>query len=189
MLFGGSGSAGSLNDTWEYDPAANSWRQLTPGGTIPAGRSRHEGAFVADLGATFFFAGRTDAGLTNEILMLAASSEGVVNAASFLPAPIPPGGIISLFGSNLASSTASADSIPLPTTLAGTTLRLNGVAAPLFYASPTQINFQTPWELAGQAQAAITSEARPATPLLFCSAPPLQDCSPPTSGETARGPS
>ena len=35
----------------------------------------------------------------------------------------------------------------LPTTLAGTEVYFNGVRAPLFYVSPTQINAQIPWEV------------------------------------------
>jgi uncharacterized protein (TIGR03437 family) len=37
---------------------------------------------------------------------------------------------------------------PLPTTLTRTTVRINGIAAPLLYVSPTQINFQVPFEVA-----------------------------------------
>ena|SRR5579872_435355 len=74
---------------------------------------------------------------------------GIVNAASLAPASGPghaiaPGSIASLFGQNLAATTASASGFPLPTTLAGTSLTVNGVAAPLFYVSPDQINFQMP---------------------------------------------
>jgi uncharacterized protein (TIGR03437 family) len=66
------------------------------------------------------------------------------------------GSIGALFGTALAAATLSAASLPLPTTLGSTTVRLNGVAAPLFYVSPTQINFQVPWELAGQSQVSVS---------------------------------
>jgi uncharacterized protein (TIGR03437 family) len=46
--------------------------------------------------------------------------------------------------------------LPLPTLLGGVTVKINGVAAPLFFVSPAQINFQVPWELLGQAQGSIT---------------------------------
>jgi uncharacterized protein (TIGR03437 family) len=81
------------------------------------------------------------------------NASGVVNAASYT-APVSPGGIASLFGSNLAGSTAVA-ALPLPTLLGGVTVKINGVAAPLFFVSPSQINFQVPWELLGQAQGSI----------------------------------
>jgi len=56
------------------------------------------------------------------------------------------GGLTSIFGTNLAPSTAFASAIPLPTTLGGVQVLVNGVAAPLLYVSPTQINFQLPYQ-------------------------------------------
>lgn len=57
--------------------------------------------------------------------------------------------IISVFGANLATTTQSANAAPLPTTLVGTRVLVRdslGVerAAPLFFVSPTQINYQIP---------------------------------------------
>jgi uncharacterized protein (TIGR03437 family) len=69
-----------------------------------------------------------------------------VNAASFQP-PLARCGLASLFGTNLADTTAWASSLPLPTTLGGAQVLVNGVAAPLIYASPSQINFQVPCEV------------------------------------------
>jgi uncharacterized protein (TIGR03437 family) len=71
------------------------------------------------------------------------------NAASFEPVPLAPGMVATLFGVNLAAGTASAGEIPLPTTLAEATLLVNDVPVPLFYASPSQINFQVPTGFAG----------------------------------------
>lgn len=61
-----------------------------------------------------------------------------------------PGMIVSLFGGNFATVSAPAISLPLPTEIAGTRVEVRDpvssswVAAPLFYVSPTQINFQIP---------------------------------------------
>lgn len=52
-----------------------------------------------------------------------------------------------------------AGSVPLPTSLSGVSVLINGVAAPLFFVSPSQINFQFPWEALGQAQMTITVTA------------------------------
>jgi len=57
--------------------------------------------------------------------------------------------IAAAFGQNLASGTAVASSLPLPTTLAGTTVKIKDSEgaerdAPLFFVSPTQINYQVP---------------------------------------------
>ena len=39
IMFGGScGEAENLNDTWAYDPAANTWTQLKPSGKLPPAR-------------------------------------------------------------------------------------------------------------------------------------------------------
>jgi uncharacterized protein (TIGR03437 family) len=71
---------------------------------------------------------------------------GVVNAANYAPItnPIAPGEIITLFGSGLAAATANAASLPLPTTLGGVQVMINGQAAPLFYVTAGQIALQVP---------------------------------------------
>jgi len=79
--------------------------------------------------------------------------DGVVNAASFAAfSDIASGAIISIFGQNLASATIVAGTSPLPYTLGGTSVTVNGVPAPLFYVSPTQINFQVPSRLVKEGQ-------------------------------------
>jgi len=84
-------------------------------------------------------------------------SAGIVNAASYAP-PVAAGSIASVFGSNLSIGTASsAGSNPLPTTLASSSYQVGGRGAPLYYASPGQVNLQIPWELAGQTQATVTA--------------------------------
>jgi uncharacterized protein (TIGR03437 family) len=57
-----------------------------------------------------------------------------------------PGGLASIYGTNLAGSTVYASATPLPTILGGVQVLVNGVAAPLIYVSPTQINFQIPYQ-------------------------------------------
>lgn len=54
--------------------------------------------------------------------------------------------ILAIFGSELASSTQTAAAAPLPTTLGGASVTINGVAAPFYYASPGQLNVQIPYE-------------------------------------------
>ena len=76
---------------------------------------------------------------------------GVVNNASFAPYPSPvsPGTITALFGSGLASSAVSASTLPLPTNLGNVSVLVNGTAAPLFFVSSGQINFQMPFGVTG----------------------------------------
>jgi uncharacterized protein (TIGR03437 family) len=83
---------------------------------------------------------------------------GVVNGASFAPgAAVAAGSIMSVFGTGLATSTAFAGAVPLPTVLGGAALFFNDAqAVPQFFASVNQINAQLPWELAGQMQATLT---------------------------------
>ena len=52
------------------------------------------------------------------------------------------GGLISIWGENLAPETAGATSMPLPTRLADVCVTVNGANLPLLYVSPTQINGQ-----------------------------------------------
>ena len=63
--------------------------------------------------------------------------------------------MVSAFGQQLATETAVASSLPLPTELAGTSVRVDGFPAPLFYVSPQQVNFLIPASIqegqAGQA--------------------------------------
>jgi uncharacterized protein (TIGR03437 family) len=63
-----------------------------------------------------------------------------------VPDAVAPGSIATAVGTGLATSTQSASTLPLPTSLGGTTVTVNGTAAPLFFVSPTQINFQVPRE-------------------------------------------
>ena len=57
--------------------------------------------------------------------------------------------IASVFGTKLATTTNAAGPLPLPTSLAGTTVKVKDSAgierlAPLFYVSPQQVNYQIP---------------------------------------------
>ncbi len=75
----------------------------------------------------------------------------VVNGVSFQPAlaTVARGGILAVFGEQLASAYTVAEGLPLPVSLEDPAVEvlINGVAAPLFFVSPTQINAQIPWEI------------------------------------------
>jgi len=74
------------------------------------------------------------------------SAGEVVNAASLLRGlPVAPGSLVSIFGSELASSRATAASVPLPDSLGGVSVTFNDLDAPLYFVSPRQINAQLPW--------------------------------------------
>ncbi|MDP9170990.1 MAG: hypothetical protein M3N54_10270, partial [Acidobacteriota bacterium] len=88
-------------------------------------------------------------------------SGGVVNAAASagISAVVAPGSILSIYGSGLASpapgSGAQASGFPLPTSLGGAQVLMNGIPAPLYYADSAQINAQVPWEVAGASTVAV----------------------------------
>jgi uncharacterized protein (TIGR03437 family) len=71
----------------------------------------------------------------------------IVDAATYGRAEISAGSLATIFGSELAKSTAAATTFPLPEELVGTSVTIGGVEAPLLYVSPTQINFQVPWQV------------------------------------------
>lgn len=62
-----------------------------------------------------------------------------------------PGGIATIFGAFAGFPTGQPQSAgPLPTSLDGVQITIDGVAAPLYYVSPNQINIQVPWQTTGQ---------------------------------------
>ena len=87
------------------------------------------------------------------------------NAANFIGTKLTPEGIASSFGAGLATSTQVAAGIPLPTTLAGTTVKIKDslgmeFLAPLFFVAAQQVNWQVPKGVAeGIASVTITSGA------------------------------
>lgn len=81
---------------------------------------------------------------------------GVVNGASFAQGAVAPGSLVSAFGLNLATTASNASTVPLPLQLGGATFTLGGIATPLLLTSAQQVNFQVPWELAGQPSAAFS---------------------------------
>jgi uncharacterized protein (TIGR03437 family) len=74
---------------------------------------------------------------------------GIVNAASSAPftAGIAPGDFITLYGANLAPGTATAYTVPFPTTagLDGVQVTVNGLPAPVQFVSPGQISAIVPY--------------------------------------------
>ncbi|MGA2716035.1 MAG: protease pro-enzyme activation domain-containing protein, partial [Bryobacteraceae bacterium] len=70
---------------------------------------------------------------------------GVTNAESY-QAVASPGMLMAVFGSQLANATQPASTQPFPYTMAGLSATVNGIAAPLFYVSPVQVNIQVPYE-------------------------------------------
>jgi len=75
----------------------------------------------------------------------------ISNAASGDATAVAPGSLAAIYGTGLAASTAAAASFPLPVTLGGAAVTVNGITAPILYASPTQLNVQIPFEVSAGA--------------------------------------
>ncbi len=82
---------------------------------------------------------------------------GVVNAASFTP-QVSPGSLATIFGKNFIGTLLSAGaSLPLPASLGGVAVTVNGKTAPVLYVNTSQINFQIPWETSPGTASVIVS--------------------------------
>jgi uncharacterized protein (TIGR03437 family) len=85
------------------------------------------------------------------------------SAASYNAITLAPDSIVAAFGDNLATEVRVAESLPLPTELAGTTVTVRDSqglvsSAPLFFVAPTQVNYLMPPGLAnGVATVTITN--------------------------------
>ncbi|MCI0363420.1 MAG: hypothetical protein L0219_06025, partial [Phycisphaerales bacterium] len=100
-----------------------------------------------------------------EYLLATPREAANVSAASYIATPLATEAIVSAFGSGLATATMAASTTPLPTTLAGTSVKVRDSAgaerpAPLFFISPTQLNYLMPaGTVNGAATVTITSGA------------------------------
>jgi len=100
----------------------------------------------------------------------AINQGGVVDAASFaVGRPVSAGNIVAIFGTNLASQIATADTVPWSSSLANVSVTFNNIAAPLQFVAPGQINAQIPWNVlpagtSGTVNAVVTSQGVPSAP-------------------------
>jgi uncharacterized protein (TIGR03437 family) len=99
---------------------------------------------------------------TSRACRVVGPAVNTVSGASFRGPAVAPESIASAFGEGLAVARANAIALPLPFELAGTSVSITDAAgvrraAPLFYVSPEQINFQVPTgTAAGLAQVAVS---------------------------------
>jgi uncharacterized protein (TIGR03437 family) len=140
-----------------YEPATGVWnRTASPN----AGRYNHSETLLPN-GKVLITGGRN-----SELFDLGLPQAGTVtsvSAASFSLTGLASETITASFGDRLATATQAATSLPLPTSLAGTTVKVKdstGAERPaaLFFVSPTQVNYQIPSGTAsGAATVTITS--------------------------------
>jgi uncharacterized protein (TIGR03437 family) len=103
--------------------------------------------------------------------MPATNVNGTVNAASFGPdQPVAAGSLVAIFGTQLATGTALADTVPLSTTLGVTSVTINSIPAPLDFVTTGQINAQVPFNVfpdgttSGSANVVVTVNGVPSPP-------------------------
>jgi hypothetical protein len=85
----------------------------------------------------------------NSAAKVAVATAGSALSGGGDAAKVAAGTVVSIAGTNLSAGSASADPAQnqLPLALAGTEVYFNGIRAPLFSVSPTQITAQVPWEV------------------------------------------
>jgi len=154
--------AGGDNDNSAelYDPATRQWSNTSKLNTIRFGHTATllpNGKVLAAGGSGSNSAELFDLGLPQSGTVTSAS------AASFSLLGLASEAITASFGAGLAFATQIAFTVPLPTSLAGTTVKIKDSAgaerlAPLFFVSPTQVNYIIPpGTAAGAATVTITS--------------------------------
>jgi uncharacterized protein (TIGR03437 family) len=74
----------------------------------------------------------------------------IVNSAD-QTAGVAPGGLISIYGSQLSPVSLTSKEIPLPTALGDSCLTVNGISVPMIFVSSAQINGQLPTTVSGSA--------------------------------------
>ena len=86
------------------------------------------------------------------------AGDPLVNAASFTP-EVASGGLVSILGRNLAAEelTPTGNGSPLPISLGGVTVELNGRPLSLLYVSGPQINALVPFDVHGPAALRVTA--------------------------------
>lgn len=77
---------------------------------------------------------------------------GVANSASGVGIFISPGGLVSIYGDDLATGTGGGGTAPFPTQVNGTQVLMGGQPLPLRYVGTGQVNAQVPFGLATNTQ-------------------------------------
>jgi uncharacterized protein (TIGR03437 family) len=128
-------------------------------------RPGFEGSDVFTVGAWDSITGLASNLATVQVQVTAATRPlpaALVNAASFLPGAIAPGEIVTFFGWGIGPSTPYpmyVNSAGLVNRgLAGARILFDGLAAPILYASGTQVNAIAPWRVAGKSTVEVRVE-------------------------------
>jgi uncharacterized protein len=126
--------------------------------------------------------------LSNALLWITGQSEAeaaprrsspTIQAFSSFPPGVDdnlaPGSLFTISGSGLTTGSSAASMAPLPSKLAGTSVRVNGRAAPLFEVSPDRLVAQAPYDLTPPGEVIVATgnvERSPAKPVSISPAVP-----------------
>jgi len=151
--------------------------RLTDGRTFPGILFRVRVSPGAPLGlATLLVSNATEtAAYSGGVMIRPAKSTpsfsggSIVSAASFLAGPLVPGAIHTVFGRNFGPVGGALTGLnPVSGNLAAMTSRVSvevdGVAAPMFFANSTQINFQAPFEIGSSSTVIVRRDGRSSAP-------------------------
>ncbi len=143
------------------------WLTVTPAtGFTPSGVSvgvatgqlvpgQQSGSIVITLQNGASFKVSVTLNVTGSVIQL----QGIFNAATFAPASVAPGEIVTLTGFGLGpdSGTVAQPTAAgaYPTTVAGTTVTFDGISAPLLYVQGGQIDAIAPYELYGRSSTQV----------------------------------
>jgi len=162
--FAGPGPGnGVFNSALLYNPATGSWNVTA---SLNAARSGHSATLLHNGKALIVggFVGTNTTIRSAELYCMTGPGALVsVSAASFHLTGLSSDSLATSLGTGLATASVSASTLPLPTEIAGTTVKVNDSAgierlAPLLHVSPTQVNYLIPLSTAlGAATVTITS--------------------------------
>jgi uncharacterized protein (TIGR03437 family) len=96
--------------------------------------------------------------LASQKLLAISEPLPAINSGGVVPATVQPGEWVSIYGTNLASTTATWTG-NFPISLAGTSVTIDGKAAYLSFVSPGQINLQVPNDAATGAVPVVVNTA------------------------------
>ncbi len=162
---GGTGNSGPVNVNESYNLFENQWTTLVP---EPIAQVAPGFASVGNLlycfgGSNNGVAGQGTVYANVQIYHPGFDAVTVVSSAYSQAIGIAPEMLATAYGTDLASSTPGATTLPLPTTDMGTSIWItdsagNVWATPLLYVSPGQVNFEVPASVAlGTAEVDIAS--------------------------------
>lgn len=117
------------------------------------------------MATTYEFRGMPVRGWAPDILIVSDAADStptidaITDGVGFNADGVARGGIVTIWGHNLAADDFAAQTVPLPMNLGETSVSIGGISAPLYFVSPGQINAQVPFEVT-ESLASVVVQAR-----------------------------